>query len=385
MVAVVGLFGNKGGKDLEAGFIADALSQKVNVDILSLQTGKDISDLRVHFTRKIVFVDERVSKSSIQFKFYSLLNKIGRQLGFIRSEQFLGGVFRRRIDLDDERYNVLKKLLSNYDSLVFVGSPGTSTFTEILGNKDINPDQKVFFRVTSNVRQLENYTKLEVWTSEVQTFIMHSELNANALRDRFNISYKIIDQCAFQEDDLLKIGTLNRLVKNFYILSRIDYDKNIEQVIDAFQALNIRDIHLHIIGSGDNYYDDFYNTYESLPFITLHGHKDQKELSSFLSTMDCLIVTNTRGGEAGPLNAIETLCAGRLLVSPRLGAMPERMADHFKFYSSQSELQEEILKLNNLTTENVVELSSQNRELYLKNYRREKISTQYQKLILHNI
>ncbi|MHB1105156.1 MAG: hypothetical protein ACYCZ2_02235 [Lutibacter sp.] len=90
-------------------------------------------------------------------------------------------------------------------------------------------NKKVLFR-TKGAISFANYN----FINSVDCFIHHSVSNASRIQKDKNHSYVFIDQCAYNEKELLEIPISQKSINNFLILSQLSPDKEIEEIITYF-------------------------------------------------------------------------------------------------------------------------------------------------------
>ena len=231
----------------------------------------------------------------------------------------------------------------------------------------------VVFRTTGTINNdivALNYS----WLSKVSLFIHHSKKNAVQLAKICNINFTVIDQCAYAESDLLKIkvkGSISR----FFTLSRLSAEKQVHNVINAFNKVCAESDFLYIFGDGLER-----KKLESLAKgnsrIEFKGQIACNEVINAFKENDCFIISSSE--EAGPLTGIEAMASGKILISTRVGAMNERLpAYKFWYDGSEKGLEEQLKLVKTLNNTEAIELSRQLRARYRDKYSIKQVSEDY--------
>ena len=85
--------------------------------------------------------------------------------------------------------------------------------------------------------------------------------------------------------------------------------------------------------------------------------------------------------EAGPLVGIDAMAAGKVILSTKVGAMPDRLAgtkNDFWFSPEEREsFKCQFERIKGLATSEVFEIGEKNRNTYIERYSKEVVSDQY--------
>nr|WP_246457682.1 glycosyltransferase family 4 protein [Winogradskyella echinorum] len=210
-------------------------------------------------------------------------------------------------------------------------------------------------------------------------FIHHSESNAKRLNYLDKHNYVIIDQCAFNEEEYLKIK-VKKSAKTFLTVSRIVPQKNIDILIDVFKLRENANLNLIIIGEGE-ILEELKIRAKKSPNIIFLGFIPNDQLNYYFEQYDCFIVSHYHN-ETGPLTGIEAMASGLIIASAKTGAMPDRLPDNnFFFENNVKDLSLVINKIKELKQEEIKSISKYNRTRYLEKYKIELIQSQYKNVI----
>jgi glycosyltransferase involved in cell wall biosynthesis len=238
-------------------------------------------------------------------------------------------------------------------------------------------DKLILFRTTGTIRN--NMVSNTAIFKLVTVFIHHSIHNANNFENYyFKHAQGLIDQCAFNEINFLKIPLKESKIKNFIVLSRLSKEKQVDIVIKAFDTVSEEGDCLYIYGDGQEKENLKILNYKST--IIFKGFVKQTDLPTIFNESDCLIVSSSE--EAGPLTGLEAMASGVLIISTRVGAMEERLGnDCFWYDGTQKDLEKKFKEVKELSNEEVHELSKKVRERYLKSYRIATIERKYLEVV----
>lgn len=323
-ILIFGPFGDFGGRELEAGFIADTLSVKYDVSVCTSSSLTHKSQLFDFNKRLIAFsVNHLINNKFYSLKIISFFSYLKNKKQGIKSDYINNGIAKKYFNYDRKRLSVLKELLPNYDLVFICAQFSTALMSEVIKISKEN-NVKVVFRTTGFISRLD-YD----FINSVDCFIHHSINNANNVpKDKMH-NHVVIDQCAYNEEDLLKVSSSNNEICKFLILSRLSHEKGVEEIIDFFLKVCSKNDVLFIAGNGvlENYLK---NKYKKSNKVKFEGFVNSCNISELFKKIDCLIIPSQE--ESGPLVGIEAMCAGRMIISTRVGAMNERLQGTFNDY-----------------------------------------------------
>lgn len=372
-ILLIGPIGDFGGRELECGFIASALSSQYEVSICSTGTISEKSQL-FDFNRnqKVFSIKELLFSHFFLLKFLALFSFFKNSRKGKPSNYVNNAFAKKFFGYDKKVQTILEQLISGYDAIFIMAHLSSGLMDDVIRiakNKKI----KVLFRTTGAIT-FSGYD----FISSVDCFIHHSVNNAGKIEKTKNHKYIIVDQCAYNEKDLLNIPVSNREVCNFLILSRLSAEKGIEEIIDFFLRVSSENDTLFIAGNGvlETYLKTKFKEAINVKFI---GFLSGTELSDLFGLIDCLIVSSFE--ESGPLVGIESMCAGKIVISTRVGAMEERMQeslnDYWFNYGDFESFEKVFFEVKRLNELQIRKVSSSLREKYQKEYSINKIKNKY--------
>ena len=148
-------------------------------------------------------------------------------------------------------------------------------------------------------------------------------------------------------------------------VSRIEKNKNIDVVINAFCKSEDLNDRLFVVGNGPDLNKIASQTKDERVIFT--GFIANDELQKIYKICECFIVSYYKL-EAGPLTAIEAMAAGKVIISSKTGAMTERLTDKFAFWhhNDEAHLFQKLREVKKLKIESVKEISE--RHIKLRNF-----------------
>lgn len=358
-----------------SGFISYVLSVKYDVTICSTEFLNPSSQVfNFDSALKTVSLKEFVFNKSFVIRllaFFSYLkNQRKNKIEFYSNNYFV----KKYFSYDNKVKLVIRDLILSSD-LVFINAQISSNHTRLIIEESKKLNKKLIFRTTGAIQAYQNFSYL----NKVDLFIHHSEKNAKQLQIQSH-NYSIIDQCAFNEEELLKIPIVKNKVKVFLTIARLEKEKNIDIVIKAFLKVSNND-KLIIIGNGSEY-DNLQKLAQKNKNVVFTGFIPNHKTAEFFKQADCIIISHY-DFETGPLTGVEAMASARLILSAKTGAMQERLEkiNISWFENSIENLAEEMMKIKNLDGNQVEELSIEIRDRYISGFSNEKIKLKYLEVI----
>ncbi|WP_264566713.1 glycosyltransferase family 4 protein [Flavobacterium sp. N3904] len=291
---------------------------------------------------------------------------------------FVNNAFAKRfLDYDEKVKIVLEHLIKDYEAILIVAQLSTGLVGDAIKiAKNIN--KKILFRTTGTIT-FSDYDFIE----SVDCFIHHSQNNAKQIENKRKHKFVIIDQCAYNEIDLLQIPLVNHEVKKFLTLARLEKEKNVDEVIKAFLKVKGDDDVLYVVGDGTEI-QNLKKIAKNEKSVIFTGFIKNHDLHQYFSEVDCIIIPYYKF-ETGPLTGIEAMASARIIISARTGAMPERMKgtmNNFWFdYNNFESFKKVFLEVKSLNEIQINEISKNLKEKYKMEYCLSKIGNDYLKVV----
>lgn len=374
-ILIIGPIGDFGGRELESGFIASVLAEKHEVALCStgfLTSNSQVFEYSTDF--KVVTLQSLIFKEFIAIRILAYLNYIKNGLNKNVVDYVNNLYTKKYFNYKKKSESIIIDLIQDFD-VILICAQLSSNYTKLIIEKSKELNKKVIFRTTGTVQSNQNFDYL----NKVDLFIHHSESNASRLQI-MNHNYVTIDQCAFNENNMLEIPLVNNKVTHFLTLGRLEKEKNINVVIEAFLKFKVQGDVLYVVGDGGEL-ESLKKLAKNEESIIFTGFINSKELFKYFEKIDCVIISSEE--ESGPLVGVEAMAAGKILISTRVGAMNERIKGicDLWFNGSVECLSNQIVKVKSLNENEVFNLSKSIRERYKNEYSKSKIASKYQQVI----
>ncbi|MCA0131975.1 glycosyltransferase family 4 protein [Winogradskyella alexanderae] len=376
-ILIFGPLGDHGGRELETGFIAHALSKDFEVEILSsgnLTFKSQLFDF-VPF-EKVFTLNQLIYNKSFWFRLLSVLSSI-RSKKKLDKYAFVSNSVAKS---SGYRKFALSQIHSEIDKcdLVLLCAQITSNYVGEIVDYAKRNSIPVVFRPSTTIHE-ENLIHRD-WLNDINLYLHHSTSNANKLNSLNQHRFEIIDQCAYNEAKLLKLDVTNK-AENLLYAGRISEEKGILDFTQEFMKLKTN-LRLRVVGDGPQM-NKLESVAESFSKIHVLGFLDQDNLVKEIEKSDIVVIPSFE--ESGPLIGLEAMASGRIILSTKVGAMPERLENlknQFWFRVGDMEsLKSNLVKIQCLKAEEIEKIAYQNRECYLQKYTVEQIKSQYKNAI----
>jgi glycosyltransferase involved in cell wall biosynthesis len=368
-ILIFGPIGDVGGRELETGFIASLLSKKYIVDVLSSRSPSKLSQVLSFTGFSFTSLNSIILKRYFLIKCFIWFVRIIKGNKDYSNKNISNPTVKKIFRLELKKKNIIKEHIRKSD-VIFICAQLTSAYVEEIINYSKTQNKKIIFRTTGLINKNFDIYYLDL----VDLYIHHSRSNASQLLKLYN--FKIIDQCSFNETSLINIPLVDEKINNFMTVCRIDKTKNLDVVIDAFIENKDLNNRLYVVGNGPYLEELMLKTSDKRVIFT--GFIDNKELYKIFTKCQCFIVSYYKL-EAGPITGIEAMASGRIIISSKTGAMPERLTDSNMFWHNNktNNLKNLIRKVKLLDKQEIREISKSNRNRYLEFYSDKIIRKEY--------
>lgn len=361
----------QGGRELETGFIASTLAKKHNVKVISTSNYYKSSQVLEFSGFEFTSLNKELLQHSFLLRLVAKTLSVKNAISEI-SHALSNVSLKKKFGVEQKKIKLLEDKINGCD-IVFICAQLSSNYLEEIVDFAKRLGKPIYFRTTGTIRerQLQNRD----WLHNVTKFIHHSQKNASVLHAKIKVPFTVIDQCAYNEKELLKIPIKEKAISSFFVLSRLSSEKNIAQVISSFNLTNIPKTELNIYGSGPLESELKILAKES-PNIHFKGQVNRQEVLSIFKSNDCLIISSKE--EAGPLTGIEAMAAGSMILSTKVGAMEERIPTLDIWYDgTEKGLIKKLKESYNTSAHDNFKKREVLRERYLKDYSLERIAQKY--------
>lgn len=373
-ILLIGPIEDRGGRELETGFVASVLNKFSDLDVLS--TGN-------------ITIRSQVYEMEASVKMRSLKQLLYKRYPFLRPAAVLSYLKNKRKEpvyfyvnnkvnskfLKQRENDILQDVLKDYDLVFIIAHLQTLRTREII---EISNTLRIplVFRTTGEIHSKDISISLH---KKVDLFIHHSVNNTNTLHKVLACdNYAIIDQNSYMEEELLELPIIEKKVSKFITVARLAPEKNLSNLISFFHEFSDKHDELIIVGMG-KLYSELLDKVKDMENIKLLGHVSIEDLKEIYRNMECAIIPAYT--EAGPLVGIDAMAAGKIILSTKVGAMPERLAHTYNDFWFEAEdknsFKEQFSRIKNLEPPEVRRISAKNREVYLERYSKHAVSEQY--------
>lgn len=372
-ILIVGPIEDVGGRELEAGFVASVLKEDFDVSVLS--TGNSTHTSQFYSTADGI---EMVSLKQLLYKRYRSLRP-ATFLSYLKNRRkepryfYVNNKINSRF-LKSRENRILKEHISKHDLVFIIAHLETLRTREII-EYCYKMKKPVIFRTTGEILN----QKFPSYLQKVSHFLHHSSRNAQRLHEKLSkITWSLIDQTAFLEEKLMHISCTDKIPTEFAAIGRLSPEKNLENLISYFANTADEKDSLYIVGYGElSMKLKILSAKRSN--IKIIGSIAHQELPEFFKKIDCFLVASFT--EAGPLVGVEAMAAGKLILSTKVGAMPERLqeTDNDFWFEPDDErsFREQFERIKNLEPSQAHEIACRNREVYLQKYSKGTIAEEY--------
>ncbi len=377
-VLIIGPIEDLGGRELEAGFIASVLKEDFDVDVLSTgnltgfsQFYEIVDGIKMTSLKQMLYKKNWILRPATILSY--LRNRRKEPLFFYVNNKVNSRLIKPREN------KILREIIQKYDLIFIIAHLQTLRTKEIINfSRELN--KPVVFRTTG---EIELSGGAPAYLKDVNLFLHHSLINAHNLHNKLKTdNYTIIDQNSYMEPELLKIPVVKRKVIRFVAIARLAPEKNLFNLISFFKEYCEEDDELLIVGTG-KLFSELSSIIGKTPNIKLMGHLSLKELKRIYTNCECAVIPAYT--EAGPLVGIDAMAAGKIILSTKAGAMPERLeksSNDFWFEPADKlSFKRQFERIKNLNPQEVYEVAKENREIYMKKYSKNIVSEEYLKWV----
>lgn len=378
-VLIIGPFAERGGREIEAVFIAQAyFNNNYEVRIVST-TYMPVKSVILNYIDSD-FCDSIYSLICANFKvyFFALLSYLKNKCKLQIEVYAASRVVKKFCNYDYIYDQELSKSIEKSDLVFFLGQI-SSLQLEKISTLCTNNQKPFLFRMTGYLDsnyQVPNYLK------NVTAFIHQSENNFSENLLKVNSNYVIIDQAALFEQRLLDLPLKSRRVKNFLVIGEICEAKGSRILAFLFEKYCLEDETLTFVGKG-NQLEELKKKYSKHNNINFIGQIPNQEIYKFLNECEAVIIGSK--AESGPYVGLETMAAGKIIMSTRVGAMENRLSntenDFWFDIEDPNSFQSTFMQLRKLTNEDVYRIGTKVRLKYISCNSKDIVSKQYLDLI----
>jgi len=380
-ILLIGPIGDFGGRELEAGFIANALNEEYDVKVCSTVYCTEQSQIFDFVTKKqMSSLAKLVVDKYFQIKLIALVAYFRFGFKYSIPYFFNNKISKKYGAITHKITKVLEELILGNDAIIICAQLSSNYLKEIIDFAYFN-NIPVLFRTTGTIDDnCANYFETKFsWLKKITIFIHNSNINAKKLDGIQNYKYETLDQCAFNEKELIICPNKENKISNFFVLSRLSQEKQVDVVIKAFNNIGQPTDYLHIYGTGPEL-EALKRLAKNNKNIIFYGYISHTQSHELFYKHDCLVISSSE--EAGPLTGVEAMAAGVPLISTKVGAMPERLLNYdFWYDGSQEQLELKMKEIKMLSSSEVSVISKKIKQRYIEKYSIGSIKRKYQNVV----
>lgn len=375
-ILILGPLGAFGGREIESGFIANALSNSMLVTVMSTIYCSKKSQI-FDFIAKDQFVDlyGLLFKKKIFIRFFACLSYI--KSGFKKEPYYyVNNSLSKKNGFHEKALSILLHQIAQNDLVIICAQLSSTYMKEIVAYCDKN-SIPILFRPSNTIKAIDS--KHEKWMQKVSLFIIHSFNNANQFDFIRRCNSILIDQCCRNENDLFFLPPVKKIQRLLFV-GRLSEEKGIIELIHF--CSKIETISLSIIGDGP-LLEPIRALLKETKNIQLLGYQSQNDMVKFIEQSDAFVISSYE--ESGPIAGLEAMASGRIVISTAVGSMMDRLhnlTNQFWFSIEDfSSFEAVIHTLQTLNEKEVLEIAIENRKRYQNEYTIDKIAAQYKHVV----
>lgn len=373
-ILIMGPIVDFGGREIMTNLLANSLKEKYTIKVLStISMTKNSVALSGLENKQWDVISYFVYRHNFYIKLTALLTKIIHRRKepayFFVNNRFTKPYF----NFDKLHRETINKFVKKTDLIIYSDEISGRWLKDIIEITEKEKKQ-LLVRLTGMIKSIPSFllnTNFNV--------LAHSLENTKAIKAHLETKVWNIDQTSVLEKELLEIEIKENKSLIYGFLGRFSQEKGIEMLIDTFSK-NSRKI--TIAGKGPLLETVLKATKENKNMSYL-GELTPNELSGFFNKIDVFIIPSLE--EGGPIVGVEAMAAGKLIISTKVGAMPERMeftGNKLWFsHNTNNSLQLAIDKVEEKSIIERLKIREQIRQKYITHNSLHSIKSKYMELI----
>ncbi|NJX15040.1 glycosyltransferase [Tamlana crocina] len=369
-ILIIGPISESGGREINSIFFIEQFQKKYEVTVFSTIPVSSLSIVDEFLCPNKMISFERIALENPAIKFFAKAikrkNRLQCENVFLVKNKISSFFF----NFDKLYEKTLYEQISKQD-IVFYSGLLSDKWLPVVSKICKQKHKKLIVRITGSFSSEMEYSKI----LKEEKIVVHSFENLKALINEGFKNVRCIEQSSRLEKDLLSSDISVNFPLKFGYLGRMSHEKGLEVILESFKRTKLE---LVIAGSGPlgNKIADFASKNSNIKKIGFIPHIN---LPKFLNSIDVLLIASRN--EGGPLVGIEAMAAGKLVLSTKVGAMPQRLNFVNKELliddSSEVELCNAIDILLQKTESDIYDLKRQMRKYYLNYASNEIVMNKY--------
>lgn len=375
-ILIIGPIVDFGGREVMTNLLVSMLSDVFEVKVLSTVSMskssvaiKGMSQKHWDTIGRAIFNRNLFIKLTAQFT--KLFYKKQEPAYFFIKNKFTKPFF----DFEKRKIKVIHRFVNHSDLIIYSDEIHGKWLKRLL--QIINTENKsLLLRLTGQIKTIPSFL---IDSKGSINLLAHSKQNADATKSVLNATVWNIEQTSAIEKDLLKLEISENKPLVYAFLGRFSPEKGIVELLSTFTKNQNK---ILIAGSGP-LLEEVLVASNKNKTITYQGELKPNQIAPFFDEIDVLIIPSFE--EGGPIVGIETMAAGKLIISTKVGAMPERLegtgSDFWFSHKDDNSLQTSINSLEKLTQQERLKIRQKVRQKYVLHNSFNFIKAQYLELI----
>lgn len=373
-ILIIGPIVDFGGREVMTNLLVKALSNNYEITVLSTvtMTNKSIA-VKGLKTNQWDVVSSNIFRNNLYIRITSLLTKLVHKRTepayfFIKNK-----LTKSFFNFSDLYADKIKTFIRNNDLIIYSDEINGKWLDYIIQHSQ-SENKPVVLRLTGQIKCVPN-----TFLNKNLGVLAHSKQNLKAIEEALQVKVWNIDQTSALETELLSLNIEINQPIVYGFLGRFSPEKGINELLETFIGAQRK---LVIAGKGPllNKVIESSNKNENISFI---GELKQEEVPAFFNKIDVFIIPSLE--EGGPVVGVEAMAAGKLIISTKVGAMPERMLgtnnDFWFSHEDINSFQSVIDRVEKLNKSEIEKISHELREKYISHNSFKSIQTKYISLI----
>ncbi len=373
-VLIIGPISDFGGREIMTNLLASALKEIYDIKVFSTISMTKNSSALQHISHSqwdtasaILFRNNLVLKLTSLFT--KAINKRKEPAHFFIKNRFTKPYF----NFNELYKSVIKKEILNCDIVIYSDEIYGKWLSDIV-NTSAEKHKKLLLILTGKVREIpEELKQLDL------NILAHSKQNFKKFETCSNINKINVDQTTFHEKALLGLDIQSFASITYGYIGRFNDEKGFLELLEAFKINNKKIV---FAGNG-THLEALLEACKTHKNITYLGQLNANQLTEFYSQIDVVLIPSFE--EGGPIVGVEAMASGKLIISTKVGAMEERLAqtknDFWFSHEEKSSLPDAINRVEALSIEDRMMIRKEVRDIYIKNNALETIKAKYLQII----
>lgn len=375
-ILIIGPIVDFGGREVMTNLLAHALKDTYTINVLSttLMTKNSVA-LNNLSSNQWSTLSQMAYNKNVFLKLTAVLTKVVNK----RKEPacfFINNKFSKPFfNFETLALKAIKTVTIQADLIIYSDEISGKWLKHIIEiSKKVN--NALLLRLTGKIKSVPSYL---IDKTHNYSILAHSKQNAYSLKAQLDCAVYNIDQTSALEQQILSLPITENKTLTYGFLGRFSEEKGINELIEVFSKNN-----KEIVFAGNGpFLDSVLKLTQLNENSTYIGELSPSQITTFFDKIDVFIIPSFE--EGGPIVGLEAMAAGKLIISTKVGAMPERLeftGNEFWFsHDAKNSLDEAINTIEKLSKTQRLKIRKQLRDKYVANNSLQSIKQQYLELI----